>query len=50
VVLAVAHREFTSKSVEEYAAKLAPGGLLMDVKCQTDAADFQKRGIQVWRL
>ena len=50
VVLAVAHRDFISKSVEEYTAKLAPGGLLMDVKCQTDAAAFQKRGVQVWRL
>jgi UDP-N-acetyl-D-galactosamine dehydrogenase len=50
IVLAVAHRDFTSKSVEEYASKLAPGGVLMDVKCQTDAAAFQKRGFQVWRL
>jgi UDP-N-acetyl-D-galactosamine dehydrogenase len=50
IVLAVAHREFTSKPVEEYAAKLAPGGVLMDVKCQADTAALQKRGIRVWRL
>jgi UDP-N-acetyl-D-galactosamine dehydrogenase len=50
IVLAVAHRDFISKSVDDYAAKLAPGGVLMDVKCQTDVAAFEKRGIKVWRL
>ncbi len=50
IVLAVAHREFTSRPVEEYTGKLAPGGVLMDVKCQADVAALQKRGIKVWRL
>ncbi len=50
IVLAVAHREFTSRSVDEYADKLDAGGVLMDVKCQTDTAALQKRGVKVWRL
>jgi UDP-N-acetyl-D-galactosamine dehydrogenase len=50
IVLAVAHREFTSRPVEEYVSKLAPGGVLMDVKCQADVVALQKRGIKVWRL
>src|SRR5215468_2040561 len=33
IVVAVAHREFVAKPLDEYAAKLAPGGVLVDVKC-----------------
>ena len=50
IVVAVAHREFTSKPVDEYAAKLVPGGLLMDVKCMLDEAALRKRGLKTWRL
>ncbi len=50
IVLAVAHRDFTSKPVEDYTSKLMPGGVLIDVKCFADIAALQQRGIKVWRL
>jgi UDP-N-acetyl-D-galactosamine dehydrogenase len=50
VVLAVAHREFRARPVDEYVAKLEAGGLLVDVKCQADAASLRSRGVSVWRL
>ncbi|MEO8629814.1 MAG: UDP binding domain-containing protein, partial [Betaproteobacteria bacterium] len=50
VVLAVAHRELAVMPVEQYAGKLTPGGVLMDVKCQVDAAALGAHGIKVWRL
>jgi UDP-N-acetyl-D-galactosamine dehydrogenase len=50
IVAAVAHREFKGRPVEEYVAKLAPGGLLVDVKCQLPPEALRARGIRVWRL
>jgi UDP-N-acetyl-D-galactosamine dehydrogenase len=50
IVLAVAHHEFVSKPLDEYAAKLAPGGVLVDVKCMLDEAALRKRGLKTWRL
>ena len=50
IVLAVAHSEFKSRSVDEYVSKIASGGILMDVKGQADIPSLQKRGIKVWRL
>jgi UDP-N-acetyl-D-galactosamine dehydrogenase len=50
VVLAVGHREFAARPVDEYAAKLQPHGLFVDVKCQADAEALRTRGITVWRL
>jgi len=50
IVAAVAHREFKRRPVDDYVAKLEPGGLYVDVKCQADAAKFRARGINVWRL
>ena len=50
IVLAVAHSEFKSRSVDEYVSKIASGGVLMDVKGQADIPSLQKRGIKVWRL
>jgi UDP-N-acetyl-D-glucosamine/UDP-N-acetyl-D-galactosamine dehydrogenase len=49
-VLAVSHAEYKAHSVDEYAAKLAPGGLFVDVKCAMDAAALKARGLHVWRL
>ena len=34
----------------DYLAKLAPGGVYADVKCQADAKALQERGVVVWRL
>ncbi|HEX4883873.1 MAG TPA: nucleotide sugar dehydrogenase [Casimicrobiaceae bacterium] len=50
LVAAVAHREFRQRRLDDYVAKLAPGGLYVDVKCQADAAAFRERGLRVWRL
>ncbi|MDQ2916873.1 MAG: nucleotide sugar dehydrogenase [Pseudomonadota bacterium] len=50
VILAVAHREFNARPIDDFIAKLEPGGLFVDVKCQADAASFRERGISVWRL
>jgi UDP-N-acetyl-D-glucosamine/UDP-N-acetyl-D-galactosamine dehydrogenase len=50
VVLAVAHREFNARPIDDFVEKLEPGGLFVDVKCQADAASLQARGVSVWRL
>ncbi|MBK6806675.1 MAG: nucleotide sugar dehydrogenase [Betaproteobacteria bacterium] len=50
VVAAVAHREFRERPVEDFVAKLAPGGVYVDVKSTADAAALASRGVRVWRL
>jgi UDP-N-acetyl-D-galactosamine dehydrogenase len=50
VVLAVAHKSLTTRSVDDYMEKLEPRGLFVDVKCQADAQALRERGIAVWRL
>jgi UDP-N-acetyl-D-galactosamine dehydrogenase len=50
VVAAVAHDAFKRLAPAEIMAKLAPGGLYVDVKCQADAAALRALGANVWRL
>ncbi len=50
IVAAVAHDELRRRPLEECTAKLAPGGLYVDVKCQADAARLREGGFKVWRL
>ncbi len=50
IVAAVAHREFKARPLDDYVAKLAPGGLFVDVKCQMAPDALGARGIRVWRL
>ena len=50
IVAAVAHREYRGRPPGDYAAKLEPGGLFVDVKCQTDASALRALGVNVWRL
>jgi UDP-N-acetyl-D-galactosamine dehydrogenase len=50
IVGAVAHRAFKALPIDAYAAKLAPGGLFVDVKSQMDAGALTARGVRVWRL
>jgi len=50
VVMAVAHREFNARPIDDYLAKLETGGLFVDVKCQVDADSLRARGVTVWRL
>jgi len=50
IVAAVAHREYRQRRPEDYAGKLEPGGLFVDVKCQADASALRALGVSVWRL
>ena len=50
IVAAVAHKEFTARSLDEMLAKLVPDGVYVDVKCTADADALRARGISVWRL
>jgi UDP-N-acetyl-D-galactosamine dehydrogenase len=50
LVLAVAHGEFRRQPLDGLLAKLRPGGLVVDVKCQLDAARLREKGATVWRL
>jgi UDP-N-acetyl-D-galactosamine dehydrogenase len=50
VVAAVAHTEFRARPVGDFVARLAPGGLYVDVKAQADAAALRAHGVNVWRL
>jgi UDP-N-acetyl-D-galactosamine dehydrogenase len=50
IVAAVAHREYAGRPLDEYAEKLVPNGLFVDVKCQMDADRLRSRGVRVWRL
>jgi UDP-N-acetyl-D-galactosamine dehydrogenase len=50
IVAAVSHRELVERPLDQMLAKLAPGGLYVDVKAQADRAALQARGYHVWRL
>jgi UDP-N-acetyl-D-galactosamine dehydrogenase len=50
LVLAVAHGEFRRRPLDGLLAKLRPGGLVVDVKSQLDAARLREKGATVWRL
>jgi len=50
IVLAVAHGEFRRRPTEALLAKLRPGGLVVDVKCQLDPTELRSKGAAVWRL
>jgi UDP-N-acetyl-D-galactosamine dehydrogenase len=50
IVGAVAHRAFRARPLDDFVAKLAPGGLYVDVKAQMDAGALAARGVRVWRL
>jgi UDP-N-acetyl-D-galactosamine dehydrogenase len=50
IVAAVAHRGFKARPVSDYVDKLAPNGVLTDVKSQFDAPALAAQGVTVWRL
>jgi UDP-N-acetyl-D-galactosamine dehydrogenase len=50
MVAAVSHRVFSQRTVEDFARKLVPGGVYVDVKSRADADALRARGIEVWRL
>ena len=50
VVLAVAHESYRNMKVEDYAALMAPGAVLLDVKSILDRDYFAEKGLDIWRL
>ena len=50
IVAAVAHKALTERPAKDYATKLSPKGIYIDVKCKANAAALNEHGIQVWRL
>jgi UDP-N-acetyl-D-galactosamine dehydrogenase len=50
MVVAVAHRQYTERTVGDFLAKLAPNGVLVDVKSMMDMKGFRANGVTVWRL
>ncbi|MEY8688672.1 MAG: UDP binding domain-containing protein, partial [Leptothrix sp. (in: b-proteobacteria)] len=50
IVAAVAHTEFVERPLDTLLAKLAPGGVYVDVKSQADRTTLEARGVHVWRL
>ena len=50
VVAAVAHKALKARPIDDFVAKLVPGGLYVDVKSQADAKALKARGLNVWRL
>jgi UDP-N-acetyl-D-galactosamine dehydrogenase len=50
LVVAVAHRQFVRLSSADLAGRLAPAGVLVDVKACLDQARFADGGFHLWRL
>jgi UDP-N-acetyl-D-galactosamine dehydrogenase len=50
MVLAVNHKAYVSKGVEEFMKKLQPGATVIDVKSALDLDAFRKAGFTCWRL
>ena len=50
LVVAVAHKEFKSLSLDELLAKVQPGGVILDVKSILPKEEIRSRGFILWRL
>ena len=50
IVCAVAHKPFKNMKAADFASKLSPGGVFVDVKCIADIAALEAMGITTWRL
>jgi len=50
LIVAVAHKAFTSLGVPDFGEKLRPGGCFIDVKARFDRTKFENAGFRVWRL
>ncbi|MCJ2126360.1 nucleotide sugar dehydrogenase [Methylobacterium sp. J-077] len=50
VVVAVPHRDYAERPPAEIAARLRPGGVIVDVKALYEADAFRALGHNVWRL
>lgn len=50
LVVAVAHKEFKSLSLDELLAKVQPSGVILDVKSILPKEEIRARGFILWRL
>ena len=50
IVVAVAHHEFSSLTVEDLGRKLVKGGAFIDVKASFTRSDIEGAGYKLWRL
>jgi UDP-N-acetyl-D-galactosamine dehydrogenase len=50
IIGAVAHKAFRGRTPEEYADKLSPGGLFVDVKGMVGMEELRALGVTTWRL
>ena len=50
LVMAVAHKEFLARSLDDLLSKVNAGGCFIDVKSQFDQATLVRAGLNVWRL
>lgn len=50
LVVAVAHKEFRTLSLDELLAKVQPGGVILDVKSILPKEEIRARGFVLWRL
>ena len=50
IVMAVAHKAFLDRPLQDYLGKIRKGGCFIDIKSQFDQKALQAEGIQVWRL
>ena len=50
IVAAVAHNEFATLSMDDFAKKLVKGGAFIDVKAAFDRRSIEEAGYKLWRL
>jgi UDP-N-acetyl-D-galactosamine dehydrogenase len=50
LVVAVAHKEFLARPLDDHRRKVAANGCFIDVKSQFDMQALQQAGLTVWRL
>ena len=50
IVCAVPHAAYKTRPASDFAERLLPGGLFVDVKSMTNMSDFASLGIHTWRL
>ena len=50
IVVAVAHREFVARPLDDYIGKSAANACFIDVKGRFDLKALQRAGLTVWRL
>ena len=50
LIIAVGHKAYREKPVQQYVRKLGAGGCVLDVKAILDAGEVEKTGVTYWRL